>query len=310
MSNKLSPGAANLLQVITRAPGHSRGDLMKMAGISRRVWSSLSGELKASGAIRTESSTSKKSEGKVEYLWYPNSASAKIVKPKQTKKSAMVKAHVRRGERSPSSSWSVTENRLLKKLWKEGQSDKQIARAFKKDQHCGNRTVGAISKQRQTERLLKTAGWTANHRSKYPEEYLDNKKKPVEVPVKETPKVEEKTTTTEQVAEVKTNAMFNDIAESIGVCVATNMMKLVNSGGEHSHNEYAYHADVKDGFNSFSESVKKSFEQVATTLDELHGRLKVAEEILAGMQDSQSAIDSKQDSVLRDIAEKLNSILE
>ena len=47
MSKNLSRDAAELLQVIERAPGHTRNELMKLAGISRRVWSNLSGELKA-----------------------------------------------------------------------------------------------------------------------------------------------------------------------------------------------------------------------------------------------------------------------
>ena len=79
MSKKLSPGAVNLLQVIERAPGHNRGKIMMLAGISRRVWSNLSGELKAAGLITATGSTIKKGgKDTMEYTWYATSSQKKV----------------------------------------------------------------------------------------------------------------------------------------------------------------------------------------------------------------------------------------
>ncbi len=284
MGRKLSHGAENLLQVIERAPGHTRNELMTLAGISRREWSKLSGELKAAKIIRTESANLK---GKVVYRWY-KSVPVAIKPPKKSKKkskktSAVVRKHVRRGHRTPSSSWSVTEQRFLKKLYGEGMRDEQIAEAFAKDDHCAARSAKAISKKRSDLGMVFGKG-------RKPKPKKDNKSKPKQTtPVVKKPEskpVKEITRSTKEplIAEMEAVSLIIKGMEMLGVGVQT-----------HAHHEYA---TVRD--------VQSSFDKVASALDELNSRLTVLEEQLAGMHTAQSEVDDKQNSALRGMLQRMS----
>ena len=293
MGRKLTHGAENLLQVIERAPAHSRNELMVLAGISRREWSKLSGELKAAKLIRTESATI---NGKVEYRWYksgPTKLKPKTPKPKKSKKaSAVVRKHIRRGQRTPQSSWSVTEKRLLKKLYSEGMRDEQIAEAFANDEHCANRSTSAISGKRSDLGLVFGKG-------RKPKPSKDKKSKP-----KQTKTVVEKTkvpvvekSADKQKKEIVRSNKEPLIAEMEAVSLIIKGMEMLGVGGQtHSHHEYA---TVRD--------VQQSFDKVGSALDELNSRLKVIEEQLAGMHTAQSEVDNKQNSALRDMLQRMSN---
>lgn len=282
MSRKLTHGAENLLQVIERAPGHTRNELMTLAGISRREWSKLSGELKAAKVIRTESANVK---GKVVYRWYKSGpVKPQTQKKKKSKKTSVVRKHVRRGHRTPSSSWSVTEQRLLKKLYGEGMRDEQIAEAFAKDDHCAARSAKAISKKRSDLGLVFGKG-------RKPKPKKDDKSKPKQTtPVVKKPEskpVKEKTRSNREpfLPEMEAVSLIIKGIEMLGVGTKT-----------HSHHEYA---TVRD--------VQVSFDKVASALDELNSRLTVLEEQLAGMHTAQSEVDDKQNSALRDMLQRMSN---
>jgi len=286
MSRKLTHGAENLLQVIERAPAHTRNELMTLAGISRREWSKLSGELKAAKLIRTESATI---NGKVEYRWYksgPAALKTKNPKPKKSKKaSAVVRKHVRRGHRTPQSSWSVTEQRLLKKLYGEGMRDEQIAEAFAKDEHCANRSAKAISKKRSELGLVFGKG-------RKPTPKKDSKKSK---PKQTTPVV--KKTESKPVKEITRSNKEPLIAEMEAVSLIIKGMEMLGVGVKtHSHHEYATVRDVQE-----------SFDKVSSALDELNSRLTVLEEQLAGMHTAQSEVDNKQNGALRDMLQRMSN---
>ena len=286
MSRKLTHGAENLLQVIERAPAHTRNELMTLAGISRREWSKLSGELKAAKLIRTESATIK---GKVEYRWYksgPAMLKTKTPKPKKSKKtSAVVRKHIRRGQRTPSSSWSVTEKRLLKKLYGEGMRDEQIAEAFVKDEHCADRSTSAISGKRSDLGLVFGKG-------RKPKPKKDSKKSK---PKQTTPVV--KKTESKPVKEITRSNKEPLIAEMEAVSLIIKGIEMLGVGQKsHSHHEYATVRDVQESFN-----------KVSSALDELNSRLTVIEEQLAGMHTAQSEVDDKQNSALRDMLQRMSN---
>ncbi len=286
MSRKLTHGAENLLQVIERAPAHSRNELMVLAGISRREWSKLSGELKAAKLIRTESATIK---GKVEYRWYksgPAALKTKTPKPKKSKKtSAVVRKHIRRGQRTPQSSWSVTEKRLLKKLYGEGMRDEQIAEAFVKDEHCADRSTSAISGKRSDLGLVFGKG-------RKPKPKKDSKKSK---PKQTTPVV--KKTESKPVKEITRSNKEPLIAEMEAVSLIIKGIEMLGVGQKsHSHHEYATVRDVQESFN-----------KVSSALDELNSRLTVIEEQLAGMHTAQSEVDDKQNSALRDMLQRMSN---
>ena len=285
MNRKLSHGAENLLKVIERAPAHTRNELMTLAGISRREWSKLSGELKAAKLIRTESANI---NGKVEYRWYksgPAALKTKNPKPKKSKKaSAVVKEHIRRGHRTPKSSWSVTEQRLLKKLYKDGMKDEQIAEAFANDDHCANRSAKAISKKRSDMGMVFGKG-------RSPKPKKDKKSKPKQT----TPVV--KKTESKPVKEITRSNKEPLIAEMEAVSLIIKGMELLGVGQtSHSHHEYAIVRDVQESFN-----------KVASALDELASRLTVIEEQIAGMHTAQSEVDNEQNSALRDMLQRMSN---
>ena len=284
ISRKLTHGAENLLQVIERAPGHTRNELMTLAGISRREWSKLSGELKAAKILRTESATIK---GKVEYRWYKSGPAAlKPKKPKKSKKaSAVVRKHVRRGQRTPQSSWSVTEQRFLKKLYGEGMRDEQIAEAFAKDEHCANRSTSAISGKRSELGLVFGKG-------RKPKPTKDSKKSK---PKQTTPVVTK--TESKPVKEITRSNKEPLIAEMEAVSLIIKGMEMLGVGVKtHSHHEYATVRDVQESFN-----------KVSSALDELNSRLTVIEEQLAGMHTSQSEVDNKQNDVIKDVLQRMSN---
>lgn len=285
MNRKLSHGAENLLQVIERAPAHTRNELMTLAGISRREWSKLSGELKAAKIIRTESANI---NGKVEYRWYksgPARLNPKTPKPKKSKKaSAVVKEHIRRGHRTPMSSWSVTEQRLLKKLYKDGMKDEQIAEAFANDDHCANRSAKAISKKRSDMGMVFGKG-------RSPKRKKDKKSKPKQT----TPVV--KKTESKQAKEISCSKKEPLNAEMEAVSLIIKGMEMLGAEkSSHSHHEYAIVRDVQESFN-----------KVASALDELASRLTVVEEQIAGMHTAQSEVDTKQNSALRDMLQRMSN---
>jgi len=284
MSKKLSSGAGELLQIIERAPGHTRNDLMKLAGISRRVWSNLSGELKAAKVIRTESA---KVNGKLVYQWYPSGKTEKPIKksavkpktPKPIRKaSAKVKEHIRRGARTPMSSWSVTEIRFLKKLYKDGLSDDEIVKEFAKDDHCANRSASAISKKRSDEGLV-----------------FGRRRKSKKTSTKKTKK-------TKQVKDEKPKEVVRSnkeplVSEMEAVSLIIKGLSQLGLGGtnNHAHHEYAIVRDVQG-----------SFDKVASALDELNSRLVVVEETLASMQTSQNEVDNEQNQALRGMLQRMS----
>jgi hypothetical protein len=114
--------------------------------------------------IKSESSTIKGKKGKTQpvYKWYAVEQTQPR-KPKQTKKSSGRKIAAHRKpkpkqsarKKTPQSSWSATEIRLLRKLYKQGKSDEQIARVFAKDKYCASRTVSSVRGRRYVERLLR-----------------------------------------------------------------------------------------------------------------------------------------------------------
>ena len=291
MSRKLTHGAENLLQVIERAPAHSRNELMTLAGISRREWSKLSGELKAAKLIRTESATI---NGKVEYRWYKSGPAAlKPKKPKKSKKaSAVVRKHVRRGQRTPQSSGSVTEQRLLKKLYGEGMRDEQIAEAFANDEHSANRSTSAISGKRSTLGLVFGKG-------RKPKPTKDKKSEPKQKKTAVNPTtapVVEKTADKQKKEIVRSNKEPRN-AEMEAVSLIIKGMEMLGAGKQtHSHHEYATVRDVQE-----------SFDKVGSALDELNSRLKVIEEQLAGMHTAQSEVDTKQNDVIKDVLQRMSN---
>lgn len=283
MSKKLSPGAANLLQVITRAPGHSRDELMKLAGISRRIWSNLSGELKAAGKVKAESV---QVNGKTVYKWYtttdkPASKAKNVSEPfvsksqrqgtktkakrgrprKSARATAKVREHIRRGTRTPSSAWSTKEVRLLTKLWKEGKSDEEIQAAFIADSHCGNRSISAINKKRSAEGLV----------------FRNRSTKAKTKAAKKAAKVEN------VVKEVHVSGLKAPLGQELNTLemLRTAVSRLLPTE-EQNLAEYAKHIDVKE-----------SFDKVSLALDTLNERLTVVEELLAGMQDTQTTVDTE-----------------
>tara|TARA_B100000902_G_scaffold393086_1_gene446700 strand:+ start:1437 stop:2333 length:897 start_codon:yes stop_codon:yes gene_type:complete len=286
MSRKLSHGAENLLQVIERAPGHTRNELMTLAGISRREWSKLSGELKSAKIIRTESA---KLKGKVVYRWYKSVPVAhkppKKSKKKSKKASAVVRKHIRRGQRTPQSSWSVTEQRFLKKLYGEGMRDEQIAEAFAKDDHCANRTASSISKKRSDLGLVFGKGRKPKPKKgkkSKPKQTTPVVKKPESKPAKEITRSNKEPLIAEM--------------EAVSLIVKGIEMLGVGSPRAHAHHEYATVRDVQE-----------SFDKVASALDELNSRLTVLEEQLAGMHTAQSEVDNKQNSALRDMLQRMSN---
>ena len=296
MSKNLSRDAAELLQVIERAPGHTRNELMKLAGISRRVWSNLSGELKAAKVIRTESA---KINGKVVYRWYKagttESDSKIATKPKKKKnttlkairkKDSKVKSHIRRGARTPSSSWSVTEVRLLTKLYKAGYSDDEIVKEFAKDDHCANRTAKAMSKKRSDLGLVFGKGRkTKSNKTKKTKKTKQIKDEVLEV-ISNQPKEVTRSNKEPRVSEMEAVSLIIKGLTQLGL----------GSGNEdHTHHEYANVRDVQDSFN-----------KVASALDELNARLVVVEETLASMQTAQSEVDNQQNHALRDMVQRMS----
>ena len=288
MSKNLSRDAAELLQVIERAPGHTRNELMKLAGISRRVWSNLSGELKAAKVIRTESA---KVNGKVVYRWYKagtTESDTKIAtKPKKKKtslkairkKDSKVKSHIRRGKRTPSSSWSVTEVRLLTKLYKAGYSDDEIVKEFAKDDHCANRSVSALSKKRSELGLVFGKGRkTKSNKTK--------KTKKTKQTKDEKPKEVTRSNKEPRVSEMEAVSLIIKGLSQLGIGSGTK---------DHAHHEYATVRDVQDSFN-----------KVASALDELNARLVVVEETLASMQTAQNEVDNQQNQALRGMLQRMS----
>ena len=306
MSKKLSPGAANLLQVINRAPGHSRDELMKLAGISRRIWSNLSGELKAAGKIKAESV---QVNGKPVYKWYtttdkPASKAKNVSEPfvsksqrqgtktkakrgrprKSARATAKVREHIRRGTRTPSSAWSTKEVRLLTKLWKEGKSDEEIQAAFIADSHCGNRSISAINKKRSAEGLV----------------FRNRSTKAKAKAAKKAAKVEN------VVKEIHISGLKAPLGQDLNTLemLRTALSQLLPTEKQNLA-EYAKHIDVKE-----------SFDKVTLALDTLNERLTVVEELLAGMQDTQTTVDtekaelkgllSKMSDFANEIQDKLN----
>ena len=320
MSKKLSPGAANLLQVITRAPGHSRDELMKLAGISRRIWSNLSGELKAAGKIKAESVQVK---GKPVYKWYtttdmPASKAKNVSEPfvsksqrqgtktkakrgrprKSARATAKVREHIRRGTRTPSSAWSTKEVRLLTKLWKEGKSDEEIQAAFIADSHCGNRSISAINKKRSAEGLV------FRNRSTKAKTKAAKKAAKVENVVKED--CEQEWNKLRTVAGKSGGSSKNPLVQDLHILemLRVALSRLLPTEQQNLA-EYAKHIDVKE-----------SFDKVSLALDTLNERLTVVEELLAGMQDTQTTVDtekaelkgllSKMSDFANEIQDKLN----
>jgi len=295
MSKNLSRDAAELLQVIERAPGHTRNELMKLAGISRRVWSNLSGELKAAKVIRTESA---KVNGKVVYRWYKagttESDSKVATKPKKKnpqlkairKKDSKVKSHIRRGARTPSSSWSVTEVRLLTKLYKAGYSDDEIVKEFAKDDHCANRTAKAMSKKRSDLGLVFGKGRkTKSNKAKKTKKTKQIKDEVLEA-ISNQPKEVTRSNKEPRVSEMEAVSLIIKGLTQLG---------LGSGIQDHTHHEYANVRDVQDSFN-----------KVASALDELNARLVVVEETLASMQTAQSEVDNQQNHALRDMVQRMS----
>ena len=181
MTTKLSNGAVQLLDVITKMPGHFREDYMTTAGIKRAMWNRLSGELRRTGNAYAERTTINRNGKKItDFKWY---AGSKTTGKPRARKTSKTPPAVRRGtarattrtktEKSPKtetvkpgklmaakpeaktdkkfSSWKPEELEMLHDLWKQGLSDKQIEAKI-------GRTSWAIRGKRKTQRWVAKRG--------------------------------------------------------------------------------------------------------------------------------------------------------
>lgn len=180
MKTKLSNGAVQLLDVITKMPGHFRDDYMLAAGIKRAMWNKLSGELRRNGSAYADRATiNRNGKTTTDFRWYAGtkptgksrarnttkkppafrrgkvraSAREEAVKSKPEKK-VPTKTLAKESVKKPSnkfSAWSAEELEMLHKLWKQGLSDKQIEAKI-------GRTAWAIRGKRKTERWVAERG--------------------------------------------------------------------------------------------------------------------------------------------------------
>jgi hypothetical protein len=181
MTTKLSNGAVQLLDVITKMPGHFREDYMTTAGIKRAMWNRLSGELRRTGNAYAERTTIDRNGKQItDFKWY---AGSKTTGKSRARKTSKKPPAVRRGtarattrtktEKSPTtetvkpeklmaakpeaktdkkfSSWTPEELEMLHDLWKQGLSDKQIEAKI-------GRTSWAIRGKRKTQRWVAKRG--------------------------------------------------------------------------------------------------------------------------------------------------------
>lgn len=209
MTTKLSNGAVQLLDVITKMPGHFRDDYMLAAGIKRAMWNKLSGELRRNGSAYAERATvNRNGKTTTDFRWYagkkptgtararkasktpparrkskpiPASTRKTAVKSKPVKAMPTKKTTTKESEKKSSSDswqWTPDELELVHNLWKEGLTDKQISAKI-------GRTAWAIRGKRKAMR------WVAERGKKNPHKKTAEKSEPLyEVTIVEHPEVE------------------------------------------------------------------------------------------------------------------------
>ncbi|MDA8837750.1 hypothetical protein N9N26_00635 [Candidatus Poseidoniales archaeon] len=180
MSTKLSTGAVQLLDVITKMPGHFREDYMTTAGIKRAMWNRLSGELRRTGNAYAERTTiNRNGKETTDFKWFAGSKPTGKSRARKTsktppavrrgtaratKRTTAVKSKTEKVEpvapkavkslakaESKFSAWKPEELELLHDLWKQGLTDKQIEAKL-------GRTAWAIRGQRKAKRWVAVRG--------------------------------------------------------------------------------------------------------------------------------------------------------
>lgn len=210
MTTKLSNGAVQLLDVITKMPGHFREDYMLAAGIKRAMWNKLSGELRRNGSAYAERATvNRNGKTTTDFRWYAGKkptgkarvrkasktppANRKGIAAHRTRKTAVKSKPVKATptkttttttekksvKKSSQESWQWTpeELELVHNLWKEGKTDKQISAKI-------GRTAWAIRGKRKTMR------WVAERGKKNPKIKASKPEPLYEVTIVEHPEVE------------------------------------------------------------------------------------------------------------------------
>lgn len=173
-TKNLSSGAVQLLDVITKMPGHFREDYCKVANLSRSMWNRLSGELRRTGNAHTVRATTTRNGKEVtDFRWYPGEARRENRARKTTKTPPAVRrGKVRATERpatpekntakpaapvkakkggSKYSTWTQEDLDLVHSLWKQGLTDREI------EEKTG-RTAYAIRAKRKTMRWITERG--------------------------------------------------------------------------------------------------------------------------------------------------------
>jgi len=209
MTTKLSNGAVQLLDVITKMPGHFREDYCKVADISRSMWNKLSGELRRTGNAHTVRTTVTRNGKEVtDFQWFPGEAKkeSRIRKTSKTppavrrgnvrantrpatqpstkpatRTTTQPKTSTKRKSRKISSksatTWTKEDLDQLHSLWKEGLTDKEIEAKM-------GRTAWAIRGKRKTMR------WVADRGKKNPHKEAVKPEPLYEVTIVEHPEVE------------------------------------------------------------------------------------------------------------------------
>jgi len=207
MTTKLSNGAVQLLDVITKMPGHFRDDYMLAAGIKRAMWNKLSGELRRNGSAYAERATVNRNGKTVtDFRWYAGkkptgtararktsktppavrrgqarastrktAVKSKPVKAKPTKKTTTKKSEKKSSQESWQ--WTPDELELVHNLWKEGLTDKQISAKI-------GRTAWAIRGKRKAMR------WVTERGKQNPHKKTEKSEPLYEVTIVEHPEVE------------------------------------------------------------------------------------------------------------------------
>jgi hypothetical protein len=229
MTTKLSNGAVQLLDVITKMPGHFREDYCKVADISRSMWNKLSGELRRTGYAHTVRTTTTRNGKEVtDFQWFPGEANkeSRIRKTSKTppavrrgnvrantrpatkpatrpttQPKTSTKRKTRRISSKSATTWTKEDLDQLHSLWKEGLTDKEIEAKM-------GRTAWAIRGKRKTMR------WVADRGKKNPHKENKPKKKPSKKPKTVKPEPLYEVTIVE---EPQQEQFVEEIAERVGL---------------------------------------------------------------------------------------------
>jgi hypothetical protein len=193
MTTKLSNGAVQLLDVITKMPGHFREDYCNVADISRSMWNKLSGELRRTGYAHTvRTITTRNGKEVTDFQWFPGEAKKEsrirktsktppavrrgnvrantrpatkpATRPTTQPKTSTKRRKARRISSKSSTTWTKEDLDQLHSLWKEGLTDKEIETKM-------GRTAWAIRGKRKTMRWVADRGKKKNpHKEDKPKE--------------------------------------------------------------------------------------------------------------------------------------------